>query len=113
MSYTGERDLQLLRQPETDEMIASYSPRGIWTMEHFTEQSATPVARKAIRARARARARAMSMDELAASPSLSPIRAYIVTVESLAPLRERLNSSTAGGGLHLPPQDLPSTSYAW
>lgn len=109
VSYTGERDLQLLRQPETDEMIASYSPRGIWTMEYFTEKSATPVARQTIRTRARA----MSMDELAVSPSLSPIRAYIVTVESLAPLRERLNSSTAGSGLHLPLQDLLSTSYAW
>jgi hypothetical protein len=106
---TGERDLQLLRQPETDEVIASYPPRGMWTLEYFTGKSATPVARQTVRTRARA----MSVEELSLNRSVDPSISYSLTPGSLAPLLDRLNNATAASGLFLPLQDLPSTFYAW
>lgn len=109
VAYTGERDLELPKQAETDEMIASYPPRGIWTMEYFTEKSTTPVARQTVRTRARA----MSMEELGSNLSVTPLYAFSLTQESLSPLLARLNNATAASGLSLPLQDLPATSYAW
>jgi hypothetical protein len=107
--YTGERNLQLPRQSETNDTIASYPPRGIWIMEYFTGKSALPVARQMVRTKARA----MSIDEIGSNPSASPFSSYHISDDSLAPLLDRLYSSSPGSGLFLPLQGLASTSYTW
>lgn len=107
--YTGERDLQLPRQNETDDTIASYPPRGIWTLAYFTANSQVPVATQAVRTRARA----MSVEELKNNRPGVPLYSYYLTDESLKPLLDRLYSSSPGSGLYLSLQDLRSTSYAW
>jgi len=109
VANTGERDLQLPKQAETDEMIAPYPPCATWTMEYFTEKSTTPVARQTVRTRVRA----MSMEELGSNLSVMPLHAFSLTQESLSPLLARLHNATAASGLSLPLQDLPATSYAW
>lgn len=109
LPYPRERDLQLPRQSETDDIIASYPPRGIWKLEYFKAGSAGPAARQLVRTRARA----MTISELGASRSVNPLYSYYVTNESLAPLLERINLSSPGSGLYLPLTDLASTSYGW
>ena len=108
LPYPGERGLQLPRQTETDDIIASYPPRGIWRLEYFKAGSASPVARQLVRTRARA----LTISELGASNS-NPFYIYHLTNESLAPLWERINPASTGSGLYVPLKDLPSTSYAW
>lgn len=69
VANTGERDLQLPKQAETDEMIAPYPRRAIWTMEYSTEKSTTPVARQTVGTRVRT----MSMEELGSNLSVTPL----------------------------------------
>lgn len=109
VTYTGERDLQLLQQAEADEIIASYPQRGIWTMEYFTNKSGSPVARQTVRTRARA----MSLQELSESGLVSPLRAYTLTLKGLDPLLPEPTAPAPEKSLFFPLQDLRSTSYAW
>ena len=109
VTYRGERDLQLPRQNETDDAIASYPPRGLWTLAYFTANRPAPVATQAVRTSARA----MSVDELQNDRPGLPLYSYYLTDESFNPLLSRLYSSLPGSGLYLSLQDLRSTSYAW
>ncbi|WP_194711214.1 hypothetical protein [Noviherbaspirillum soli] len=109
VTYTGERDLQLLQQTESDEIIASYPSRGIWTMEYFTKMSGSPVARQTVRTRARA----MSLQELSESGLVSPLRAYTLALKGLDPLLPEPTAPDPVKSLFFPLQDLRSTSYAW
>jgi hypothetical protein len=107
--YTGERDLQLPRQNETDDTIASYPRHGIWTLAYFTANRAVPAATQAVRTRARA----MSVGELIHNRPGVPLYSYHLKDESFKPLLDRLYSSSPGSRLYLSLQDLPSTTYAW
>jgi hypothetical protein len=109
VTYTGERDLQLLQQTEADEIIASYPQRGTWTMEYFTNMRGSPVARQTVRTRARA----MSLQELSESGLVSPLRTYTLALKGLDPLLPEPNAPAPDKSLFFPLQDLRSTSYAW
>ena len=116
--YTGERNRQIPQSPASEEAIAAYPPRGIWTFEYFTSAAAAPVARQTVRTRARA----LTPRELFATTfKLNPVNRlrettrsyYTITSQSMKPLVDRMNPLLPPATLFLPLAGLTSTSYEW